>query len=294
MKAKAPGKVVLSGAYAVLEGAPCIVTAVDRYVHADASKPAAHIADEVRAAMPPPYPYIDATELRQGERKLGLGSSAAIVVSSLAAVLDEDCEAQTVKRSLYETAWDAHRRAQSGGSGVDVAAATFGGTLCYHYAPDRPGDMSAVTLPALHFEVWTCPNAASTRGFLQSVRLFKQANPNAHHTLFTTLGAAAQQAHEACLTGNGSQWLDALRTQARCFQELGQRAEISIFTPEVSALYTLAEREGAVVMPAGAGGGDLVLYCSFKPPSEDLARARAARKIEALGVALGARGVHRV
>src|SRR5690606_12116062 len=37
MKTKAPGKVVLSGAYAVLEGAPCIVTAVDRYVYADSS-----------------------------------------------------------------------------------------------------------------------------------------------------------------------------------------------------------------------------------------------------------------
>ncbi len=71
MKAKAPGKVVLSGAYAVLEGAPCIVTAVDRYVIADTDKSAAHIADEVRAAMPPPYPHIDANELRSAGRKIG-------------------------------------------------------------------------------------------------------------------------------------------------------------------------------------------------------------------------------
>lgn len=294
MKTKAPGKVVLSGAYAVLEGAPCIVTAVDRYVNADTSKPAGHIADEVRAAMPAPYPYIDATELREGDRKLGLGSSAAIVVASLAAVLSEDCESEAARQGLYETAWSAHQRAQGGGSGVDVAAATFGGTLCYHYAPDRPGNMSAVQLPALHFEVWYCPNAASTRGFLESVRLFKQTNPNAHQTLFTTLGAAARQAYEACLTANGAEWLQALRTQARCFQELGQRASIAVFTPEVSALHTLAEREGSVVMPAGAGGGDLVLYCSSKPPSDDLVRARNARKIDVLDVKLGARGVHRV
>ena len=33
--ARAPGKVVLSGAYAVLEGAPALVAAVDRYVVAD-------------------------------------------------------------------------------------------------------------------------------------------------------------------------------------------------------------------------------------------------------------------
>jgi phosphomevalonate kinase len=35
MKARAPGKIVISGAYAVLEGAPSVVTAADRYVTAD-------------------------------------------------------------------------------------------------------------------------------------------------------------------------------------------------------------------------------------------------------------------
>lgn len=284
---------MLSGAYAVLEGAPCIVTAVDRYVYADSSKPAEHIADEVRAAMPPPYPHIDANELRSGGRKLGLGSSAAIVVASLAAVSAEDCEAKETKRSLFETALSAHRRAQGGGSGVDVAAATFGGTLCFHFSRNAPGAMAAVHLPPLHFEVWSCPNAASTRGYLERVRLFKLENPSAHASIFATLDTAARRAHEACLTANGAEWLQALRAQARAFQDLGQRAGISIFTPEVSALYTLAEREGAIVMPAGAGGGDLVLYCATSQPTNELRRARDARRIEALDVTLGARGVHR-
>jgi phosphomevalonate kinase len=294
VKARAPGKVVLSGAYAVLEGAPCIVTAVDRYVEADSSKQAAHIADEVRAAMPPPYPYIDANELRSGDRKLGLGSSAAIVVASLAATLPGECESRSARQALFTTAWAAHKRAQGGGSGVDVAAATFGGTLCYHYAPDKPGAWAPVTLPALHFEIWCCPNAASTRGYLERVRLFKMENPNTHEAIFTTLANAARQAHEACLTANGATFVQALRTQARGFEELGQRVQISIFTPEVSALYTLAQREGAVVMPAGAGGGDLVLYCSSKAPSADLVSARVARHIESLDVEFGARGVHHV
>jgi phosphomevalonate kinase len=294
MKAKAPGKVVLSGAYAVLEGAPCIVTAVDRYVCADSRKPAEHIAEEVRAAMAAPYPHIDASALRSGGRKLGLGSSAAIVVASLAAVQTDDCETQGAKQTLFETAWNAHKRAQGGGSGVDVAAATFGGTLCYHFLPDRPGTMAPVTLPALHFEIWCCPNAASTRGYLEQVRHFKNKHAAAHNALFASLGSAARQAHEACLTGNTANWLQALRTQAQAFEELGQQAQISIFTPEVSALSTLAQREGAVVIPAGAGGGDLVLYCSTKPPSSALIRARSGRQIEALDVQLGARGVHHV
>ena len=35
MRARAPGKLVLSGAYSVLEGAPALVAAVDRYALAD-------------------------------------------------------------------------------------------------------------------------------------------------------------------------------------------------------------------------------------------------------------------
>ena len=44
-RARAPGKVVLSGAYAVLSGAPAIVAAVSRYVTADSARPAELLTD---------------------------------------------------------------------------------------------------------------------------------------------------------------------------------------------------------------------------------------------------------
>ena len=52
-RARAPGKLVLSGAYAVLSGAPAIVTAVSRYVIADTSQLAELVTDEVAAALAP-------------------------------------------------------------------------------------------------------------------------------------------------------------------------------------------------------------------------------------------------
>ena len=86
MRACAPGKLVLSGAYSVLEGAPAIVSAVDRYVCCDSARPAELITPEVRAALPAgaDAPLFDASALRAEGRKLGLGSSAAILVASLA------------------------------------------------------------------------------------------------------------------------------------------------------------------------------------------------------------------
>jgi phosphomevalonate kinase len=51
MIARAPGKLVLSGAYAVLEGAPALVAAIDRYAVADASRPTLRVTPEVREAL---------------------------------------------------------------------------------------------------------------------------------------------------------------------------------------------------------------------------------------------------
>ena len=87
MRARAPGKVVISGAYAVLEGAPAIVASVDRYALADTALSSNFVTEEVREALGDgPAPWIDASALREGGRKLGLGSSAAILVASLAAL----------------------------------------------------------------------------------------------------------------------------------------------------------------------------------------------------------------
>jgi hypothetical protein len=78
MRACAPGKLVLSGAYSVLEGAPAIVSAVDRYACCNSARPASLVTDEVRAALPSGNaPEFDAAALRADGRKLGLGSSRA-------------------------------------------------------------------------------------------------------------------------------------------------------------------------------------------------------------------------
>ena len=51
MKARAPGKLVMSGAYAVLEGAPALATAVDRYAVADTERAPDRYSREVLAVL---------------------------------------------------------------------------------------------------------------------------------------------------------------------------------------------------------------------------------------------------
>ncbi len=70
VRAGAPGKVVISGAYAVLEGAPAVVSAVSRYAWADARRTADFVTPEVKAALGDgPAPWFDASALRGRTRQ---------------------------------------------------------------------------------------------------------------------------------------------------------------------------------------------------------------------------------
>src|SRR6185503_14672970 len=195
-RAAAPGKVVLSGAYAVLEGAPAIVAAVDRYVTADASRPAELVTAEVGAAIAggalDKAPWFDASPLRARlpdgtSRKLGLGSSAAILVASLAASAEEASEG-SLRAAIFPAALAAHRSAQPGGSGIDVAASTFGGVL---RATLRDGDLAIAPHPLppdVVIEVFESPIAASTARLLERVRALRAADPARYQQILGALG----------------------------------------------------------------------------------------------------------
>jgi phosphomevalonate kinase len=296
--ARAPGKVVLSGAYSVLSGAPAIVCSVGRYVLADSARPAALLTAEVAAALAPgneqSAPWFDASALREGERKLGLGSSAAILVASLYVLLrdaqPELAHSQLVER-VFARALVAHRVAQGGGSGVDVASAAFGGTLGYRLLDGEPV-LAPLALPSdLTVELWTCPEAASTRELLGAVRELGARSPDQHQRLLSAQALAAEQALSATERADGSALVAALRAQHRALHALGQAAGARIVTSELAELSAAAESENGVLLPAGAGGGDMALFVGFAPSTRALRAALQARAHQLLPVALSVPGV---
>jgi phosphomevalonate kinase len=299
-RARAPGKLVLSGAYAVLSGAPALVAAVDRYVVADSARPAAFEAPEVRAALgDQPAPWFDATELREGGNKLGLGSSAAILVASLAALeLDAEptLEDETLGARVYERALIAHRAAQGGGSGVDVAASAHGGVLAARRASNGGRlELSAVRLPhGLHFEVWACSAAASTAEFLARIRDFAAREPALHRACIGAQADAAKAAQGAVARDHAADFVNAIARQAITLSELGRAAGVAIVTPEHAQLAELAAVHGAAFLPAGAGGGDVAYYVGASAPPPEFGALGRALGLRPLELRLGARGVHRL
>lgn len=115
MKVIAPGKLVLTGAYAVLEGAPAIVVAVDWYAMADTESPT----------------KIDTKALYDGAgQKLGLGSSAASQVASFGAralARGDDPRHAAVRAEIFRAVRDAHRREQGEAAGSTWPPACTGG-----------------------------------------------------------------------------------------------------------------------------------------------------------------------
>ncbi len=298
MRAAAPGKLILSGAYAVLFGAPAIVAAVDRYVMADTSKRPDFVTPEVREALgQAPAPAFDASELRADNQKLGLGSSAAILVASLAATLlekDPTLDDSALRQAVFEPSRAAHRRAQGGGSGVDVAAAAFGGVLSARLRGDSLQVEPAKLPPDLVIEVWFSGQSASTPELVGRVLALKQASASSFESLLAAQTKAAKDARDAVHAADANGVVGALDAQVDALDALGQAATAPIIPDSVRALRELARRHGATTLPSGAGGGDSVLYVGKTPASEALVELRDDFGYRPLNLKLGARGVHAV
>jgi phosphomevalonate kinase len=156
--ATAPGKLILSGEYAVLQGAPALVIAVNRRVVATrrtaprGSSPfLLAVADEIAKRYGADHPatraameiVVDSSMFYQGKEKLGLGSSAAVTVAATALALAGDSAVPVIDRdAVLQIASEAHATAQgprgSRGSGADIAAAVHGGVIAFQKtSPDR-------------------------------------------------------------------------------------------------------------------------------------------------------------
>jgi phosphomevalonate kinase len=147
---RAPGKLFVSGEYAVLCGGWSLVIAVDRHViarrheiattyrtaqeglgNAIALPTAVLTAAEDRArGLTSEHFETDVSAFFEGPHKLGLGSSAASTAALSAALLDDGEPASSDE--VFDVAARAHRALQGGkGSNADVAASVYGGVLGY-------------------------------------------------------------------------------------------------------------------------------------------------------------------
>jgi phosphomevalonate kinase len=293
VKVRAPGKVLLTGGYAVLDGAPAIVAAVDRYAVADGEQVASSAAPEVRAAFgTEPAPEVDVRALHdESGRKLGLGSSAAAVVAAIgwrAAARGEDPRLPLVRARVFRAARAAHARVQAGGSGVDIAASVHGGVLRYS-ASGQGASLQTLEPPSdLVTAVYFSGRSARTSELRARVDRFRARDPKA--AVFEDLRACAQRAADA-FSSDVRGFVFAARDFGCALDALGRTADAPIVPPEFLELAKVAALEGAAFLPSGAGGGDVAVWLGTAPPSPSFAALAQARAMHLLPLEIDRGGV---
>jgi phosphomevalonate kinase len=277
VRAQAPGKLFLTGEWAVLRGAPALVAAVDRHASVTIEPGADGVVveslaegrtDRLDTASDGPLPGGDAgavlAAMRQhraagalhvvvdsrafliGERKLGLGRSAATLVAATAALAPEASPSELLARGL-----EANALFQAGqGSGADVAAAVYGG-LIEARRGSGPLAVHARALPAgLHLLAGWTGTSAHTTPLL--VRFAAAPTPAA----LADLARVATSAADAVTRDDAATLLDAVDRSAALLVRLGNELDLPLVTPALATLVRVAQRAGAAAKPSGAGGGD--------------------------------------
>lgn len=293
MRVFAPGKLVLTGAYAVLEGAPAMAIAVSRGAFADTARAARTPTPEVRAALGDDVvaPHADASAMFAGTRKLGLGASAAILVASLAAIEADagaDPSNARVREKLFEVARDAHAKAQNGGSGVDVAVSIHGGAVQYvmHEPVKR-----VVLPPGLQIHVLACTTSARTSELRQEIDRLGVTSPSIHRACMSELARIANAAARAVDAADSAAFVESLRRSARALARLGAAAGVAIVPPGFDALETIAAGDEASFSVSGAGGGDVAVYVGPSEPSATFVERARALGLFSLDLSLDYKGV---
>ena len=294
MNVFAPGKMLISGAYAVLEGAPAVVISLARGAEADSARPADFVSEEVKAALGEHAPYVSAEGMFERGRKLGLGASAALTVAALglrAAERGADLASSETRAALFQSAWEAHQKVQQGGSGVDIAASVYGGVVDYRLEQGRPRVAPRTWPSELVWSVFASDRSARTSELRARVDALHGRDVAAFEAVMWPLFDAAARASVALEKGLPGDVLVALRDSAHALFRLGKSAEAPIVLPGHETLFPVAESEGGAFFPSGAGGGDISVFVGSAPPSPAFVSRAADHHLTPLSVSIDVAGV---
>ena len=303
--ASAPGKLMVSGEYAVLEGAVAIVASVDvrvqaRWVDAPASLPreaaeTRKLAEQALGAMEGQL-AIEAGDLRRSGLKLGLGSSAAAsaaVAGALLASHGHDLDAPGVRRKALDLALAGHKAIAPEGSGADVAAAALGGFVRFRLAQGKLAEAEPIAFPEalVRRVVWT-GKEARTSEFVRAVRAYEGRDAAGYAALRDSLIAQATRFADAITRGELAEILAATAAYGDGMGELGRAAGVPIVTTELAQIAKLASAHGGAAKPSGAGGGDVAIaFFTDLDGARAFDRACSEAGLTPLDLTLGAPGV---
>lgn len=284
IRVSAPGKLMLFGEHAVVHGRPCIVTAVDQRIEIRISfngeneliinAPQLGIRSYQRTVselggqeMPKQVSFIEAavkkfyqqyglkkglniTTHSQFSHTYGFGSSSAITIATIKA-LSLLYKIKLSDKKLFDLAYQAVLEIQGVGSGFDLAAALWGGTLLYKKGAKVAKRLKIKSLPLI---VCYSGVKADTPTLVRQVEEYKRRHPKKVKRIFDQMEKITLKAKNLFVQ---KKWLavgQLMNKNQKLLEELG------VSTQVLEKLIRAALEAGALgAKLSGAGGGDNII-----------------------------------
>lgn len=316
VEVSAPGKLMLFGEHAVVYGKPCIVTAVDQRirVRAEINKGKRLLIDApdvgvkgyiqelvklgdgeipkgVRFILAAIKNFSESWEIPTGLKietksdfsaKFGFGSSSAVtvgIVKALASLFELDLSNTELFKLSYKSVLDV----QGVGSGFDLAAAIWGGTLYFVGGGKEIAPLKVKKLPLI---VGYTGMKADTPLMVKRVGRLYEENQGITNGIWETMTQIVTQARSALETGDDKKVGNLMNINQGLLDAIG------VNTPELFDLVNAARGAGAYgAKLSGAGGGDCMIAWTDKKNTIDVADAVKKAGGSVLNVNCNAKGV---
>lgn len=316
VEVSAPGKLMLFGEHAVVYGKPCIVTAVNQRIRV-----LAEIHEDRRLIIDAPDVEVkgytqNMDKLTEGEipkgarfilaavrnfdeswkistglkietksdfsAEFGFGSSSAVtvgIVKALADLFRVDISNEELFRLSYKSVLDV----QGIGSGFDLAAAIWGGTL---YFVGGGKEIVPLKIKHLPLVVGYTGIKADTSTMVKRVSRLYDENREIVNSIWETMALIVTQARTALETGDDKTVGELMNINQGLLESIG------VSTPELFTLVNAARDAGSYgAKLSGAGGGDCMIAWIDAENADNVADAIKKAGCSVLNVGCNARGV---
>ncbi|MBZ9571564.1 mevalonate kinase [Methanobrevibacter sp. TMH8] len=182
----------------------------------------------------------------------GLGSSAAVTVSTLAALFKYHGK-KFDKFSLAQKAHEVEINVQGVASPLDTRVSTFGGLI--YLSRDKNIDRLNTNLKS-SFVIGYTSKRGNTGRMVKSVKSLKQRNPKIINSIIKTMGNITDEAKLSIVQGREYRLGELMNINQGLLDSIG------VNTNELSRMVYLARKAGASGSKiTGAGGGGSIIAC---------------------------------
>ncbi|HBS48492.1 TPA: phosphomevalonate kinase [Candidatus Dependentiae bacterium] len=231
---------------------------------------------------------ISSGETLIGGQKVGLGSSAAVCVAVVKAILkihNQNIVSQKNLKAIYKIAAISHFQAQGKiGSGYDVATSVFGKSIIYGKVDERFLKLAleqknieflfekpwpslfikSITLPpSMTVNACFCGQSASTALIVEKINKFKKEKKDLYFKFVKEIKKVTFDLIQALEANNQQLVIDLIKENAKLLSDLGDASGSGLETKALKKAIDLSTFDNAAGKFSGAGGGDCAIAVTF-------------------------------